>query len=66
MSDADMLIRLVSAALLGSINGLERERILWAAGIRTAVPRVGVVADGCWRSKATALAPVIKSAIGRN
>jgi putative Mg2+ transporter-C (MgtC) family protein len=35
MSDADMLIRLVSAALLGSIIGLERERILWAAGIRT-------------------------------
>jgi putative Mg2+ transporter-C (MgtC) family protein len=35
MSDADMLIRLVSAALLGSVIGLERERILWAAGIRT-------------------------------
>jgi putative Mg2+ transporter-C (MgtC) family protein len=35
MSDPDMLIRLVSAALLGSIIGLERERILWAAGIRT-------------------------------
>jgi putative Mg2+ transporter-C (MgtC) family protein len=35
MSDVDMLIRLVSAALLGSVIGLERERILWAAGIRT-------------------------------
>jgi putative Mg2+ transporter-C (MgtC) family protein len=35
MSDADMLVRLISAALLGSIIGLERERILWAAGIRT-------------------------------
>jgi putative Mg2+ transporter-C (MgtC) family protein len=35
MYEADMLIRLVSAALLGSIIGLERERILWAAGIRT-------------------------------
>jgi putative Mg2+ transporter-C (MgtC) family protein len=35
MSEVDMLIRLVSAALLGSIIGLERERILWAAGIRT-------------------------------
>src|ERR1700753_868592 len=35
MSDTDMLIRLVSAALLGSIIGLERERIWWAAGIRT-------------------------------
>jgi putative Mg2+ transporter-C (MgtC) family protein len=35
MSDVDMLIRLLSAALLGSIIGLERERILWAAGIRT-------------------------------
>jgi putative Mg2+ transporter-C (MgtC) family protein len=35
MSETDMLIRLVSAALLGSIIGLERERILWAAGIRT-------------------------------
>jgi hypothetical protein len=34
MSDVDMLIRLLSAALLGSI-GLEPERILWAAGIRT-------------------------------
>jgi putative Mg2+ transporter-C (MgtC) family protein len=35
MSDADMLIRLVSAAALGSLIGLERERLLWAAGIRT-------------------------------
>jgi putative Mg2+ transporter-C (MgtC) family protein len=35
MSDVDILVRLVSAALLGSIIGLERERILWAAGIRT-------------------------------
>src|SRR6201992_3423248 len=35
MSDVDMLIRLLSAALLGSVIGLERERILWAAGIRT-------------------------------
>src|ERR1700754_4521055 len=35
MTDTDMLVRLVSAALLGSLIGLERERILWAAGIRT-------------------------------
>src|ERR1700743_1971797 len=35
MSEVDMLVRLISAALLGSIIGLERERILWAAGIRT-------------------------------
>jgi putative Mg2+ transporter-C (MgtC) family protein len=35
MSDADMLIRLITAAALGSLIGLERERLLWAAGIRT-------------------------------
>src|ERR1700722_5398188 len=35
MSDADMLIRLITAAALGSLIGLERERVLWAAGIRT-------------------------------
>jgi putative Mg2+ transporter-C (MgtC) family protein len=35
MSDADMLIRLIAAAALGSLIGLERERLLWAAGIRT-------------------------------
>lgn len=35
MPDLDMLIRLLSAALLGSLIGFERERLLWAAGIRT-------------------------------
>jgi putative Mg2+ transporter-C (MgtC) family protein len=30
-----MLIRLIAAAALGSLIGLERERLLWAAGIRT-------------------------------
>jgi putative Mg2+ transporter-C (MgtC) family protein len=30
-----MLIRLISAAALGSLIGFERERLLWAAGIRT-------------------------------
>jgi putative Mg2+ transporter-C (MgtC) family protein len=35
ISDFDIVIRLVSAAALGSIIGFERERQLWAAGIRT-------------------------------
>ena len=35
MADSEMLIRLVAAAALGSLIGFERERLLWAAGIRT-------------------------------
>jgi putative Mg2+ transporter-C (MgtC) family protein len=35
MSNTEMLIRLIGAAVLGSMIGLERERLLWAAGIRT-------------------------------
>jgi putative Mg2+ transporter-C (MgtC) family protein len=35
MSNTEMLIRLVTAAALGSLIGFERERLLWAAGIRT-------------------------------
>jgi putative Mg2+ transporter-C (MgtC) family protein len=35
MSNVEMLIRLVTAAALGSLIGFERERLLWAAGIRT-------------------------------
>jgi len=35
MPDSEMLIRLVAAAALGSLIGFERERLLWAAGIRT-------------------------------
>ena len=35
MSDLEMLIRLGTAAALGSLIGFERERLLWAAGIRT-------------------------------
>lgn len=35
LSDPEMLIRLFSAAALGSLIGFERERLLWAAGIRT-------------------------------
>jgi putative Mg2+ transporter-C (MgtC) family protein len=35
MSNSEMLIRLVGAAVLGSMIGFERERLLWAAGIRT-------------------------------
>lgn len=35
LSQTDMLIRLLTAAALGSIIGFERERLLWAAGIRT-------------------------------
>ncbi|WP_158912528.1 MgtC/SapB family protein [Caulobacter sp. S45] len=35
ISDIDITIRLLLAAVLGSIIGFERERLLWAAGIRT-------------------------------
>src|SRR6201992_2748402 len=35
MSNTEMLIRLLVAAALGSLIGFERERLLWAAGIRT-------------------------------
>jgi putative Mg2+ transporter-C (MgtC) family protein len=35
MTDLEMLIRLGTAAALGSLIGFERERLLWAAGIRT-------------------------------
>src|ERR1700761_8785782 len=35
MSNMEMLLRLVTAAALGSLIGFERERLLWAAGIRT-------------------------------
>lgn len=35
LSDWEMCIRLLLAALLGSLIGLERERLLWAAGLRT-------------------------------
>jgi putative Mg2+ transporter-C (MgtC) family protein len=32
---SDTLFRLLGAAVLGSLIGFERERLLWAAGIRT-------------------------------
>lgn len=35
ISEIDTVIRLSVAALLGSIIGFERERLLWSAGIRT-------------------------------
>ena len=35
LSHQDVLIRLLLAAFLGSVIGFERERLLWAAGIRT-------------------------------
>jgi MgtC family len=35
MSNTEMLIRLIGAAVLGSMIGLEREWLQWAAGIRT-------------------------------
>jgi putative Mg2+ transporter-C (MgtC) family protein len=35
MSIIEMLLRLVTAAALGSLIGSERDRLLWAAGIRT-------------------------------
>jgi uncharacterized membrane protein YhiD involved in acid resistance len=35
ISPADILFRLSVAAVLGSLVGFERERLLWSAGIRT-------------------------------
>lgn len=35
VSHAEILLRLLTAAALGSLIGFERERLLWAAGIRT-------------------------------
>lgn len=35
LSNSEMLIRLLTAAALGSLVGFERERLLWAPGIRT-------------------------------
>jgi putative Mg2+ transporter-C (MgtC) family protein len=35
ISEPDTVIRLAVAALLGSLVGFERERLLWSAGIRT-------------------------------
>jgi putative Mg2+ transporter-C (MgtC) family protein len=35
LSNLDILTRLLAAAVLGSVIGFERERLLWAAGIRT-------------------------------
>src|ERR1700761_6091081 len=35
MTNSEMLVRLIGAAVLGSMIGFERERLLWAAGIRT-------------------------------
>jgi putative Mg2+ transporter-C (MgtC) family protein len=35
LTDWEMCVRLLLAALLGSLIGLERERLLWAAGLRT-------------------------------
>lgn len=35
ISNIDLLSRLVLAALLGSVIGFERERLNWAAGLRT-------------------------------
>ena len=35
ISDMDIALRLLVAAVLGCAVGFERERLLWAAGIRT-------------------------------
>ncbi|QHI97423.1 MgtC/SapB family protein [Xylophilus rhododendri] len=35
LAHSEMLLRLLVAAALGSLVGFERERLLWAAGIRT-------------------------------
>jgi putative Mg2+ transporter-C (MgtC) family protein len=35
LANSEILLRLLAAAALGSLVGFERERLLWAAGIRT-------------------------------
>ena len=35
LPDWELVLRLVAAAVLGSAIGIERERLLWAAGLRT-------------------------------
>jgi putative Mg2+ transporter-C (MgtC) family protein len=35
LSDWELILRLLLAALLGSAIGIERERLVWAAGLRT-------------------------------
>ncbi|EJL25393.1 MgtC/SapB family protein [Novosphingobium sp. AP12] len=35
ISEHETVLRLLVAALLGSLVGMERERLLWGAGIRT-------------------------------
>jgi putative Mg2+ transporter-C (MgtC) family protein len=35
LSNGEIILRLVAAAVLGSLVGIERERLLWAAGLRT-------------------------------
>jgi putative Mg2+ transporter-C (MgtC) family protein len=35
LSNSEMILRLALAAVLGSIVGIERERLQWAAGLRT-------------------------------
>src|ERR1043166_8825002 len=35
LPDLEIAVRLLVAAILGSLIGFERERLLWAAGIRT-------------------------------
>jgi putative Mg2+ transporter-C (MgtC) family protein len=35
LPDMELVLRLGAAALLGSLIGIERERLLWAAGLRT-------------------------------
>ncbi len=35
LSNVDMVGRLLVAACLGSVIGFERERLIWAAGMRT-------------------------------
>jgi putative Mg2+ transporter-C (MgtC) family protein len=52
MSNVEMLLRLVTAAALGSLIGFERERLLWAAGIRTHM----LVCVGIWTVAAVGLA----------
>lgn len=35
ISDWELILRLITAAALGSVIGAERERVVWAAGLRT-------------------------------
>jgi MgtC family len=54
---AETSLCLLVAAVLGSLIGFERERLLWAAGIRTHMLVCGFRSDGESRSRAGSANP---------